>query len=122
MARSGLYALLSLGVKNILVYNRTLANATALVERYKQLLENDEIPELESGSASQVNLRVLESLDTAWPSNFRAPTMIISGIPTQKLNGSPNDFVLPEAWLKSPTGGVVLEVRPARLTSNTSRR
>lgn len=110
MARSALYALLSLGVKNIIVYNRTLANATTLVDRYKRLLEEDAIPELESGSARQINIRVLESLETAWPANTRAPTMIVSGIPTQKLDGTPNDFVLPDAWLKSPTGGVMLEV------------
>lgn len=111
MARSALYALLSLGVKNIMVYNRTFANAATLVERYQRLLEEDSIPELESGSARHVKIQVLESLDTAWPSDARAPTMIVSGIPTQKIDGTPNDFVLPDTWLKSPTGGVVLEVR-----------
>lgn len=106
-----IYSLISLGVENIIVCNRTLENAVVLAEHYNKLIDSGEIFKLSPGAAKNIRIQVLETFESDWPSEMRQPTMIVCCIPRQTSNGSPVNFTLPEAWLKSPTGGVVVEVR-----------
>jgi shikimate 5-dehydrogenase len=122
MARAAVYAMLQLGVKNIIIFNRTYANAENLVAHFTRI-----IPSLSSqaGAAHPVlaqgptpTFRILQSRDEAWPSDLRPPTIILSCIPTHPVGDSPApDFTLPTQWMHSPTGGVVIEL--AYRTLNT---
>ena len=110
MARSAIYSLISLGVQNIFVCNRTLSNATALATYYNNLGADGKLSELTSSDASQTRVRVLETFASPWPHDVRLPTMIVNCIPRLGANDSATNISLPESWLKSPTGGVVVEV------------
>ena len=116
MARAAIYSLISLGVRNIFICNRTYGKATALAEHYNELIRSREIPELNLEASSQASVRVLESFNSGWPIDIRHPTIVVSCIPRQAAGEPPTEFLLPEAWLKSPTGGVVLEVRSSGST------
>lgn len=111
-ARSAIYSMLSLGVRHVFIVNRTTANAQALADHYNKLIEADAVEELFPGNAPHTRVRTLESFDTPWPAEFRHPSMIVSAIPTQASDGSSTNFRLNDDWLKSPTGGAVVEVRP----------
>ncbi|KAL2153149.1 hypothetical protein VTH82DRAFT_4304 [Thermothelomyces myriococcoides] len=55
--------------------------------------------------------RVLTSLSDPWPEGFQLPTIVISCVPATSVDGNPPaDFVMPLDWLRSPTGGVVVEL------------
>ncbi|KAL2260696.1 hypothetical protein VTK26DRAFT_5228 [Humicola hyalothermophila] len=64
-----------------------------------------------SGTSRQI-CRVITSLSDPWPQNFQLPTMVISCVPaTSNVEGQPPaDFTMPLDWLRSPTGGVVVEL------------
>ena len=110
MARSAIYSLISLGVRNIFISNRTLSKAQALAKHYNDLIAAGDLLDLGPERLSQTRVGAIESFASAWPSGIRQPTVIISCIPRQAAGESPTNFSLPEAWLKSPTGGVVVEV------------
>lgn len=110
MARSAIYSLISLGVRNIFVCNRNLANAVALIEYYRDLVDEGGLSELTSGTASQIQFQVLENFTSAWPSNARQPTIIVNCIPRLDSDDTAILVSLPESWLKSLTGGVIVEV------------
>lgn len=110
MARAAVYSMLQLGVQNIAIYNRTAENADKLVAHFMRLLSRHDIPSLSPSSGSEARFHVLRSRDEPWPDKFRFPTMVVSCIPTHSVGGCPPpDFTLPESWMQSPTGGVVLE-------------
>lgn len=102
--------MLSLGVRNVFVCNRTVARAHTLAEHYNKLIAENAISELDTANAADTRVRVLESFDSQWPQDFRHPSLIVSSIPTQNVDGTATEFKLNEDWLKSPTGGVVVEV------------
>lgn len=110
MARAAIYAMISLGVRNVFVCNRTFKHAHDLAEHYNRLIEARDIVELSHENAAFTSVTPLKSLDSAWPSDVRLPTMIVSCIPTQQSDGLPTNFTLPHEWLGSRTGGVVVEV------------
>ncbi|SPN99293.1 related to Quinate repressor protein [Cephalotrichum gorgonifer] len=113
MARAAVYALLQLGVRNIVIYNRTIETARDLVTHFNTLLDTPGLPRLGPGrnTGTHARFHVLESLDAPWPDTFSAPTMIISCIPTHSIGSAPSpDFTVPHSWLASPTGGVVVEL------------
>ncbi|KAF4981680.1 hypothetical protein FZEAL_2567 [Fusarium zealandicum] len=110
MARATVYAMLQVGIKNIVIYNRTLQNAEKLVLHFTQLLQRKDFKLLSTGSET-ARFHTIESLEDAWPSDFRLPTVITSCIPTHRIGNVPApDFMLPEEWLGSRTGGVAIEL------------
>ena len=98
MARAAIYACVKGGVKNICIFNRTEANARRLAEYFTTVY-----PDL--------RVAVFTTLATPWPADLWQPTIIVSCIPAHKVgdNDAP-DFLIPEQWLRSPTGGVFVEV------------
>ncbi|KAJ4305376.1 hypothetical protein N0V90_000907 [Kalmusia sp. IMI 367209] len=120
MARAAVYAMLQIGVKNIIIYNRTYANSEKLVAHYERLVSSASstglLPLVNNGTYP--TFRILRSLDEAWPTDLRAPTIVLSCIPTHPIGDAPApSFTLPKQWMHSPSGGVVIEL--AYRTLNT---
>jgi shikimate 5-dehydrogenase len=119
MARAAIYALVQLGCRNIFVCNRTVANAVAVAEHFNSWAVGQGIASAgaeeerrEEGEMGEQKLcRVIGSTAQPWPVGFAPPTMVISCVPATSADGSPAaDFEMPMQWLRSPTGGVVVEV------------
>lgn len=106
MARAATYALLKMGCKNVFVYNRTSANAEALAAHFNLWTSSS----VQAGEiAAQV--RVLKSTEDAWPAEYAMPTMIVSCVNEEVTqNKTAANFEVPSHWLKSPSGGVVIEM------------
>jgi shikimate 5-dehydrogenase/shikimate kinase/3-dehydroquinate dehydratase len=104
MARAAIYAMLQLGCRKIFLLNRTLSHAEDVANHFNSWLASSQT---ESGAA----VRVLRSAEEPWPFDSAFPTMIASCVPESRVGDDPPaNFVMPESWLGSPTGGVVLEV------------
>lgn len=110
MARAAIYAMISLGVQTIFVCNRTQERTEQLAEHFNKLIKANAIAELSPANAASTVVIALKSFASEWQKEFRYPTMIVSCIPTQTTDDRPTDFVLPQDWLGSRTGGVVVEV------------
>ncbi|KAL2129932.1 hypothetical protein VTI74DRAFT_7096 [Chaetomium olivicolor] len=123
MARAAIYALYQLGCRNIFVYNRTVRNAEAVARHFNEWAAAQAAaasggsqrlngsPGATATSSSRDICRVLSSLSDPWPANYQLPTMVISCVPATSVDGNPPaDFVMPLDWLRSPTGGVVVEL------------
>lgn len=113
MGRAAVYALLQLGVKHIVVFNRTLANTQKLVTHFLQLTSSPSairlFPSFVQGT--QPTFHALTSRDEKWPNHLLPPTIIVSAIPTHPIGNAPSpQFTLPQHWMQSPTGGVVIEL------------
>lgn len=116
MARAAVYAMLQLGCRNVCIYNRTAANARSVANHF-----NDLIAQSTRGtvSSSNVSIHVLESLVESWPSGLSMPTMIVSCVTHEALEGNPGaEFEVPTDWLQSQSGGVVVEM--AYMTKQTA--
>jgi shikimate 5-dehydrogenase len=116
MARAAVYAMLQIGCKHVFVYNRTIANTLALARHFNELLR----AQRSSGTATpqQEHVRVIERRTDAWPTDFAPPTIVVSCVTHELLDGNPGaDFEMPDSWLQSPSGGVVVEM--AYMTKET---
>lgn len=120
MARAALYALQRMGVRHIVIYNRTPEHAKSLAEHFKflGLVTGDGLLEPKNSTLKPDNervqkpmVRVLESLDTEWYNDLAQPTIIISCVPAASVLKQPGaNFTLPATWMRSPAGGVVLDL------------
>ncbi|KAH6856717.1 hypothetical protein B0I37DRAFT_318442 [Chaetomium sp. MPI-CAGE-AT-0009] len=126
MARAAIYALYQLGCRNIFIYNRTADHALDVAAHFngwaasqaalapaaaaqQPVNGNHWVPGMNDEGDMEV-CRVLKSLVVPWPT-VELPTIVISCVPATSADGSPPaDFVMPPYWLKSPTGGVVVEL------------
>lgn len=113
MARAAVYALLQLGIRHILIFNRTYARAQHLVSHFSRFVStppSDHPPPVPPNLDFKATFHILPSRDTPWPDTLSPPTIILSCIPTDPIDGSPAaQFTLPPHWMTSPTGGVVME-------------
>ncbi|KAK7519569.1 uncharacterized protein IWZ02DRAFT_434086 [Phyllosticta citriasiana] len=101
MARAAVYALIHMGVRTIFIYNRTESNARRLAEHFFK----------NSGDSRFCRYHFLQSVDEPWPKSHGYPTIVVSCIPTHAVGDSPAPyFTLPQQWMGSKTGGVVLEL------------
>ncbi|KAG2415386.1 hypothetical protein HFD88_006577 [Aspergillus terreus] len=108
MARAAIYSMIHLGVQNIFVWNRTLANSEKLAHHYNR---QNLYPPRQNGSDSRPTVHTLKSLHDPWPANYKQPTVICSGIPAHSIGNEPApNFEIPIQWLESPTGGVVVDL------------
>ncbi|KAF1914260.1 type I 3-dehydroquinase-domain-containing protein [Ampelomyces quisqualis] len=120
MARAAVYAFLQLGVKDIVIFNRTYDNAEKLVAHFTRLTSDPSAAKLFPSfvQASQPHFHILRTREDPWPEKLRAPTIIVSCIPVDSSGETPSpQFTLPIQWMQSPTGGVVIEL--AYRTLNT---
>ncbi|USP73872.1 quinate pathway repressor protein [Curvularia clavata] len=120
MARAAVYALLQMGVRNIVIFNRTYERAKSLVAHFSRLISSptDKGTTPSVVSRDLADFRILESREEPWPEKLRQPTIIISCIPTDPIDDGPAaQFTLPEQWMESSTGGIVMET--AYKTLNT---
>lgn len=117
MARAAMYALIRMGVKNVVIWNRTHSKAIQVAEHFTALA-NGSHPRppheaLLSAATETEDFRVdvVESLDAPWPSGLAQPTIVICTIPAHQIeNTPPPEFVIPDQWFGSRTGGVIIEV------------
>jgi shikimate 5-dehydrogenase/shikimate kinase/3-dehydroquinate dehydratase len=109
MARAAVYAMLQLGCKHIFVYNRTLAHTEAVARHF-----NDLVRKQTSGTAtprSYETVKIIQQRSDPWPADFAPPTIVISCVSHEVLDGNPGaDFQMPDSWMQSPSGGVVVEM------------
>lgn len=132
MARAALYALLQLNVPNIVMYNRTISNAEVLAKHFSNVeIVKDTVAYLHGlGSPSENQnitmkrqISILESLKADWPSNMSQPTIVICCVPAPtKIGQLGADFILPSQWMRSPTGGVVLDLNYRQLVTPLIRQ
>lgn len=114
MARATVYALMDLGVRNIVIWNRSVARAELLVANYSVYAASLATP----GNSWQTKFRILEKLTDPWPSDMSQPSIIVCTPPAHSINGNPGfDFAVPEPWFGSMTGGVIVEASPQILSS-----
>lgn len=109
MARAAIYALIRLGCRIIFIHNRTTSKAMEVAAHFNQYATEQK---LFSRRTEEQICRVIDSPSDPWPDDYQQPTMIVSCIPASGTDDNPPvDFRMPSQWLKSPTGGVVIEVR-----------
>ncbi|KAK0714922.1 type I 3-dehydroquinase-domain-containing protein [Lasiosphaeris hirsuta] len=112
MARAAIYALIQLGCRNIFIHNRTTHNAVEVANHFNQWATAQGITTGTKGNGLPSEIcRVLSSLLDSWPPGYQLPTMVISCVPATSVDGNPPaDFEMPFDWLRSPTGGVIVEL------------
>ncbi|KAH0843495.1 Quinate repressor protein [Fonsecaea pedrosoi] len=109
MARAAVYAMLQLGCKHIFVYNRTVSNTQALARHFNDWTRS-QMDRVTSPTAPEP-VQVVEHITDPWPTGFAPPTIVVSCVTQEVLDGKPGaNFEMPEQWLTSPSGGVVVEM------------
>ncbi|EOA82765.1 hypothetical protein ACJQWK_04608 [Exserohilum turcicum] len=124
MARAAVYALLQMGLRKIVIFNRSYERAESLIAHFSRLVSSSE--KATASSVTPRNLpdfKILRSRQDAWPASLRQPTIIISCIPTDSIDGGPAaQFTLPEQWMESRTGGIVMETAYKTLSTPLMRQ
>ncbi|KAI8631933.1 hypothetical protein F5Y19DRAFT_380596 [Xylariaceae sp. FL1651] len=109
MARAAIYALIKLGCRKIFIFNRTLSKAQEVATHFNAYAKEQRLVG-RRGEDERV-CYVIESANDPWPGGYQQPTIIISCIPASGVDDKPTvDFRMPLQWLRSPTGGVVIEL------------
>ncbi|KAI1491244.1 hypothetical protein F5X96DRAFT_484038 [Biscogniauxia mediterranea] len=109
MARAAIYALLKLGCRYIFVHNRTLSRAEEVAQHFNTYAKEHNLLGRRNGQDRVC--WVIESARDPWPEGYQQPTIILSCIPASGTDDNPPvDFRMPPMWLRSPTGGVVIEL------------
>lgn len=111
MSRASLYALISMGISKIFLYNRTRSKAVELANHF-----NEQSPLSFSDLHPHVvdfNIQVIESLEQVAEyirPDFTSPTVIVNCIPCKDaLTGKKINVDLPDFWFDSTSGGVFVE-------------
>ena len=115
MSRAAVYAAIQCGVQSILIWNRTRSHAWAVAEHFRRNV--DEFHPLVP------TFDVFESLSEPWPRDHKQPTIVIDCLPypIESLDSltttSPDletaadtQFKIPDRWMRSPNGGVYLQL------------
>jgi 3-dehydroquinate dehydratase type I len=106
MARAAIYAMLRLGCRKIFVHNRTAENAHTVAQHF-----NSWASSANGGLPGEQVVSVLPSRHDPWPANFVSPTLIVSCVPAHSINNQPPaNFEMPEQWLQSSSGGVIMDM------------
>jgi 3-dehydroquinate dehydratase type I len=124
MARAATYALVRLGVRDIIFHNRTKKRAEALIDHFRRDWPKNDAGERIATSNTDSSyekyvtvlptMRLLEKA-MAWPAGINHPTIVVSCVATNSIDGTCSfDNSLPIEWLASPTGGVMVEVTSKR--------
>ena len=114
MARAAVYAMLKLGCRNIFLCNRTVSNAELLAAHF-----NSWAASTNGNQGAEELVRVIRSTDDPWPPSFAMPTILVSTVTHQSLNGEPAaNFEMPPQWLGSSSGGVVVEMAYKPVNTN----
>jgi shikimate 5-dehydrogenase len=108
MARVAVYAMQQLGVKNIVVFSRTVAKAEKLVAHFTQL--NSKASSNYVEQETPATFRILKTLKDPWPYDLRQPTIIVSCKAYPFEDSSKQNFTLPGQWMEGTTGGVIVEM------------
>jgi shikimate 5-dehydrogenase/shikimate kinase len=112
MARASVYALLQMGVKNIVLWNRTHSKAVRVAEHFTTLY-NEPNSRLFNQTSIDLGCRieVVETLSSPWPDGIVQPTIVVCTIPAHQIGDTPPpEFEIPQQWFQSRTGGVIVEV------------
>jgi len=128
MARAAVYAMIQLGVRHVFLTNRTIRNAYALADHYNgQTVGQNGVPDESNTdtlnfskrtSVGSARVHVIESLADPWPQGFAQPTMIVCCIRAPvKIHATQPGITIPPQWIKSPNGGVVIDVSVESQTS-----
>jgi 3-dehydroquinate dehydratase type I len=106
MARAAIYAMLRLGCRKIFIHNRTVGNAHTVAQHF-----NSWASSANGGPPGEQVVSVLPSRQDPWPAHFNSPTLIVSCVPAHSINNQPPaNFEMPEQWLQSSSGGVVMDM------------
>ncbi|KAK8090713.1 hypothetical protein PG994_000218 [Apiospora phragmitis] len=108
MARAAIYALIKLGCRKIFIYNRTRANAEKVAEHFNTWAAGQRLTSTRHHAGHICH--VLDSTTSEWPTGYQQPTMIVSCIAAAGDRHGSVEFQVPPQWLRSPTGGVVVEL------------
>jgi shikimate 5-dehydrogenase/shikimate kinase len=109
MARAAIYALIKLGCRKIFIFNRTPARAKEVAAHFNAYAKEHKLVG-RRGDEERI-CHVIESANDPWPEEYQQPTIILSCIPSYGIDDKPTiDFRMPPQWLRSSTGGVVIEV------------
>lgn len=112
MGRASVYALLQMGVRNIVVWNRTHSKAVQVVEYFTNWYTESRMRvSSQTDALPPCRIEVVERLHSPWPQGLAQPTIVICTVPAHQIGETPPlQFTIPEQWFQSRTGGVVIEV------------
>lgn len=116
IARAAIYAMARLGVSNIFILNRTLANAETLANHYNSKAQGshdlgDSTATSSGAKAVRPVVHILKSRDDIWPEEYSYPSIVVYTTPTRRAETSGHrEFKVPTHWLQNPTGGLLVDV------------
>jgi shikimate 5-dehydrogenase/shikimate kinase len=128
MARAAVFAMIRSGIRHLCIYNRTLEHAMDLIRHYQSLCDGHSPGQPHD---SPITITALRSLHELWPGNLKFPTIVINCSPVLEHSSRPVPWgphkgseepgpavSVPAPWLRSPTGGVYMELAYNSITSS----